>query len=60
MIPLTTPEGTGYLDQAARDLEAMMEGLELQAEQAKEPTITPAPDREHLRRHKRHSHHHGH
>ncbi|RMJ27115.1 chitinase [Aspergillus sp. HF37] len=61
LIPLTTADGTGYLDQMARDVEEMIEQAEWQTEQEqrkeyeKEPMITAAPYAGHVR-HKRHHH----
>jgi hypothetical protein len=47
-IPLSTEDCTVYLNLAARNLEGMMMGLELKAEQQKEPNITAAPSVGHL------------
>lgn len=58
-IPLTTADGTGYLDQMAREVDEMIEQAEWQTEQKqrkkyeKEPMITAAPYAGHVR-HKRH------
>uniref|UniRef100_A0A093VIR1 chitinase n=2 Tax=Talaromyces marneffei PM1 TaxID=1077442 RepID=A0A093VIR1_TALMA len=58
-IPLFTEDGKGYLDNAARNLEGMMEKLNLEADQEKEPMITATPHASHLRSDKE-SHHYRH
>lgn len=44
LIPLSTPDGTGYLDQMELNLEQLMEQVdlkELELNQKKDPMVTP-------------------